>query len=58
MHLAKHVLIVDDEKRIREVVEYALQKDGFRVSSAADGLLALAAVSSGPAQIPRRYLLR
>ena len=38
--MAKHVLIVDDEKRIREVVEYALQKDGFRVSSAADGLSA------------------
>jgi len=42
--LTKHVLIVDDEKRIREVVEYALQKDGYRVSSAADGLSALAAV--------------
>ena len=44
MSSLKHVLIVDDEKRIREVVEYALQKDGFRVSSAADGLAALAAV--------------
>jgi len=48
MRLAKHVLIVDDEKRIREVVEYALQKDGFRVSSVADGLLALAAVERDP----------
>jgi two-component system OmpR family response regulator len=46
--LAKHVLIVDDEKRIREVVEYALQKDGYRVSSAADGLEALAAVERDP----------
>ena len=44
MQSAKHVLIVDDEKRIREVVEYALQKDGYRVSTAADGLEALAAV--------------
>jgi two-component system OmpR family response regulator len=42
--LAKHVLIVDDEKRIREVVEYALQKDGYRVSSVADGQDALLAV--------------
>jgi two-component system OmpR family response regulator len=42
--LAKHVLIVDDEKRIREVVEYALQKDGYRVSSVADGQEALLAV--------------
>ena len=48
MPSAKHVLIVDDEKRIREVVEYALQKDGFRVSSAADGLSALAAVERDP----------
>ena len=48
MPSAKHVLIVDDEKRIREVVEYALQKDGFRVSSAADGLAALAAVERDP----------
>lgn len=48
MQSAKHVLIVDDEKRIREVVEYALHKDGFRVSSAADGLAALAAVERDP----------
>jgi two-component system OmpR family response regulator len=48
MQLAKHVLIVDDEKRIREVVEYALQKDGFRVTSAADGLSALSAVERDP----------
>lgn len=48
MPSAKHVLIVDDEKRIREVVEYALQKDGFRVSSAADGLLALSAIERDP----------
>jgi two-component system OmpR family response regulator len=48
MSSLKHVLIVDDEKRIREVVEYALQKDGFRVSSAADGLAALAAVERDP----------
>jgi two-component system OmpR family response regulator len=48
MPSAKHVLIVDDEKRIREVVEYALQKDGFRVSSVADGLAALSAVERDP----------
>jgi two-component system, OmpR family, response regulator len=46
--LSKHVLIVDDEKRIREVVEYALQKDGYRVSSVADGLEALAALERDP----------
>src|SRR3954468_4136435 len=48
MPTTKHVLIVDDEKRIREVVEYALQKDGFRVSSVADGLAALGAVERDP----------
>ena len=51
MQLAKHVLIVDDEKRIREVVEYALQKDGFRVSSAPDGPSALSAVERDPPDV-------
>jgi two-component system OmpR family response regulator len=37
----KHVLIVDDEPRIREVVEYALSREGFRVSVAVDGQAAL-----------------
>src|SRR5687768_7770806 len=37
----KHVLVVDDEARIREVVEYALTREGFRVSVAADGQRAL-----------------
>jgi two-component system OmpR family response regulator len=37
----KHVLLVDDEARIREVVEYALVREGFRVSVAADGQAAL-----------------
>ena len=48
MSQLKHVLIVDDEKRIREVVEYALEKDGFRVSSAADGLLGLSVFERDP----------
>jgi len=33
----KHVLLVDDEKRIREVVEYALVKSGFRVTALSEG---------------------
>lgn len=33
----RHVLVVDDEAHIREVVEYALAREGFRVSVAADG---------------------
>jgi two-component system OmpR family response regulator len=38
---AKHVLVVDDEARIREVVEYALVREGFRVTLAVNGLQAL-----------------
>jgi two-component system OmpR family response regulator len=37
----RHVLVVDDEARIREVVEYALVREGFRVTLAADGQAAL-----------------
>jgi two-component system OmpR family response regulator len=37
----KHVLVVDDEARIREVVEYTLQREGFRVTLAVDGQSAL-----------------
>jgi two-component system OmpR family response regulator len=44
----KHVLVVDDEKRIREVVEYALVKAGYRVTTAADGEQALAAFEAEP----------
>lgn len=35
------VLLVDDEPRIRDVVEYALERDGFRVLSANGGTRAL-----------------
>lgn len=45
--MSKHILVVDDEARIREVLLYALQKEGFRVSAVADGRAALEAVDSG-----------
>lgn len=32
--MARHVLLVDDEAHIREVVQYALEREGFRVSVA------------------------
>jgi two-component system OmpR family response regulator len=32
-----HVLVVDDEPRIREVVQYALEREGYRVTTAVDG---------------------
>jgi two-component system OmpR family response regulator len=46
MQKAKHILVIDDEKRIREVVEYALSKAGYRVTTAADGEEGLAAVAA------------
>ena len=42
----KHVLVVDDEKDIRKVLEYNLKKEGYEVSLAATGEEALAAVES------------
>jgi two-component system OmpR family response regulator len=45
--VSKHILVVDDEARIREVLLYALQKEGFKVSAVADGKAALEAVEAG-----------
>lgn len=45
--MSKHILVVDDEARIREVVEYALRKDGYEVTTVADGAKALDAVERG-----------
>ncbi len=45
--MSKHILVVDDEARIREVVEYALAKEGFRVSLVADGPSAIKVVEAG-----------
>ncbi len=43
----KHILVVDDEARIREVVEYALRREGFRVTCADGGKAALDAAGAG-----------
>jgi two-component system OmpR family response regulator len=45
--VSKHILIVDDEARIRDVVSYALQKEGYRITAANDGRAALEAVGQG-----------
>jgi len=39
--VSRHILVVDDEARIREVVQYALEREGFRVSAVDDGVKAL-----------------
>ena len=40
-----HILVVDDEARIREVVQYALEREGFDVTSVDDGRAPLAAIA-------------
>ena len=42
----KNILVVDDEKRIVEIIRAYLEKDGFRVSSSGDGKQALSLVRS------------
>ncbi len=44
---APHILVADDEAHIRDVVQYALEREGFRVSTAPDGAAALALVARG-----------
>jgi len=45
--VSRHILVVDDEARIREVVQYALEREGFRVSTVEDGDHALEALTRG-----------
>jgi two-component system OmpR family response regulator len=45
--MSKHILVVDDEARIREVLLYALEKEGFQVTAVPDGPAAIAAVEAG-----------
>src|SRR5688572_13960036 len=40
--MARTILVVDDEPTLRETISEALEAEGFRVVSAADGLEALA----------------
>ncbi len=44
MSAKKHILVVDDEPHIREVVELYLRRDGFEVEAVGDGAAALAAI--------------
>ncbi|HWN71290.1 MAG TPA: response regulator transcription factor [Haliangium sp.] len=46
MHPAR-ILIADDEANIRDVVQYALERDGYQVETAADGQTALARIEAG-----------
>jgi two-component system OmpR family response regulator len=39
--MAAHILVADDEARIREVVQYALERQGYRVTLVTNGRAAL-----------------
>jgi two-component system OmpR family response regulator len=45
------ILVVDDEANIRDVVQYALEREGHRVVLAADGRQALARVAAEPVDL-------
>jgi phosphate regulon transcriptional regulator PhoB len=47
MENSKHILIVDDEADIVELVSYNLKKEGFTVDSASDGEAALRKIRKG-----------
>jgi two-component system OmpR family response regulator len=44
--VSRRVLVVDDEAHIRDVVQFALQREGFTVRSVADGKAARAALAA------------
>jgi two-component system response regulator AtoC len=46
--VAKRVLIADDEKNMRWVLDETLSKEGYEVSQAADGKEAMAAIEDNP----------
>lgn len=47
-HVPARVLIVDDERDNRELLEIILQREGFAITTAASGAQALASVAAEP----------
>jgi DNA-binding response OmpR family regulator len=43
-----HILVVDDERMVREVVARYLEREGFRVTAVGDGQAAVRALTSSP----------
>lgn len=43
-----HILVVDDERMVREVVARYLEREGFRVTAVGDGQAAIRALTAGP----------
>jgi DNA-binding response OmpR family regulator len=48
MPASAHILVVDDEQMVREVVARYLEREGFRVTAVGDGQAALRALTASP----------
>lgn len=44
----KHILVVDDSKTVRNLVSFIIKREGFKVTSAEDGLDGLEKLYSNP----------
>ena len=51
MDRTDHVLLVDDDRELRELVATYLTKNGLRVTTAADGRQMHAALAAGPVDL-------
>lgn len=47
-HAQSHILVVDDENSLRELLVIMLQREGYRVDEAVNGLEALSKISENP----------
>ncbi len=56
MDAPAHILIVDDEADLVELVSYNLKKEGFVVDSASDGEAALAKIREGKFNLTSIFL--
>ena len=50
-----HLLVVDDDPDLRDLLQQVLTEEGYRVETATDGLMALKSLRVGP--LPRLILL-
>ncbi len=48
MPASAHILVVDDERMVREVVARYLEREGFRVTAVGDGQAAIRALTASP----------
>jgi len=46
--MSRHILIIDDSKTVRNLVAFIMKREGFRVTSAEDGLDGLEKLYSTP----------